>query len=630
MSAIATSPPAWWLVRPEAWAAEQAALAAAGATWSEEVISGLADPDDGPSAPPRMVLHVDWPHSARQPGDPATLRLEATFSPAAPWFAPTVVLPQPLTGLDRHRNPATGQLCLLAHPSDWQAGRTLADLLTSQLPVLLAAGRDPGAEPATLALEAGAEPAWGVTHLALGGLLVDTNCIPAADVPGGWVELVPISTGIAPVSALITVEDATSRVLWAGDAFSGNGARRIPWVRLPDLPGGGLEGSTLWTLAVEQLAELPMSCSAENAPKLIAVLVAGEGPDRQPRDEWLLLSRGTPQSRRVDTLSDTTDWAAGEAPRAEPGGGQLALFHGVQQTPPVRVRVRVRRSYAIDRAALTARLPGDTTRLADATVTVVGVGALGAPVAMELARAGVGGIRLIDGDQHDPATGSRQPLTLRDTGMPKALAIALNLIDVNPHLKLTTGLRYLGADDDTELSGLIASSLVIDCTANSAVSRYLAAHLRETGTPLLIASATAGAWGGAITALPSAGGGCWECVQLHRAARTIPWPSARPDGQLVPVGCSHPTYVGAWHDSLGHVALQTARTAMALLTAPVAGPAAEPSANPYGDLQVVSLYRRGRPVHPRWQTRQLTIHPDCPLHQSRSQQRRIALTGRAQ
>ncbi|MDP5184834.1 ThiF family adenylyltransferase [Blastococcus sp. BMG 814] len=624
----ASSPMAWWLAYPEVWAAEQAALTAAGATWSGESTTSPAESDDAPGAPPRMVLHVDWPHPSRQPGDPATLRLEVTFSAAAPWFAPTVVLPEPLTGLDRHRNPATGQLCLLAHPDDWQAGRTLADLLTAQLPRLLAAGRDPGAGPATLALEAGAEPAWAVTRLSLGGLLVETNCTPAADVPGGWAELVTVSSSrIAPVSALITVEDFNERVLWAGDAFSGSGARRIPWVRLPDLPDSGLDGPSLWALAASRLAELLADSSADSGPDLVAVLVTGEGSNRQPREEWLLLARGVPRPRTGGTLSAPTDSVGADAPPAQPGGEQLTLFDGVRPSPPVRVR----RSYAIDRGALTARLPGDTTRLADASVTVVGVGALGGPVALELARAGVGRLHLQDGDLHDPATGARQLPTMRDAGMPKALAVALNLIDVNPHLHLTTGLRYLGDDEGSELPGLIASSLVIDCSASSAVSRFLAAHLRETGTPLLIASATAGAWGGAITALPAAGGGCWECLQLHRAVRTtVPWPPARPDGRLVPAGCSAETFVGAWHDSLGHVALQTARTAMALLTAPADGTAADPTANPYGDLQVVSLYRRGRPVHPRWQTRQLTIHPDCPLHQTRSQQRRIALTGRCQ
>jgi hypothetical protein len=172
-------------------------------------------------------------------------------------------------------------------------------------------------------------------------------------------------------------------------------------------------------------------------------------------------------------------------------------------------------------------------------------------------------------------------------------------------------MRALGDDDGRELPGLAASSLVIDATANPAATRYLAAHLRATGTPLVIAAATAGGWGGTITTLPAAGGGCWECLQWHRADHTVPYPPARPGSEIVPVGCSHPTYVGGWFD-LGAVALQATRTALGLLTA---GTADTPAAvSSFGDLQVLTQYRRRRPVHPRWQARTLTVHPACPLH----------------
>jgi hypothetical protein len=167
---------------------------------------------------------------------------------------------------------------------------------------------------------------------------------------------------------------------------------------------------------------------------------------------------------------------------------------------------------------------------------------------------------------------------------------------------------------------------VIDCTAHAAAHRFLAAHLRTAETPLMIAAATAGGWGGTITTLPAAGGGCWECLQWHRADRTVPWPPARPDGQLTPVGCSHPTYVGGWFD-LGAVVLQAARTALGLLTAHPATTPATVAGSSFGDLQVLTLYRGSRPVHPRWQARQLTVHPACPLHQSAPNRPPVGISG---
>src|SRR3954447_1425788 len=123
----------WWLSYPDTWAEEQAALAAAGATWSEAVWHDPDEPVDPVSAPavapPRLTLRVAWPHPDRRPGDPAILTLRVTYPVAFPWFAPTVILPQPLTGLRRHRNPITGELCLLADPGDWRPGTTLAQLL---------------------------------------------------------------------------------------------------------------------------------------------------------------------------------------------------------------------------------------------------------------------------------------------------------------------------------------------------------------------------------------------------------------------------------------------------------------------------------------------------------------------
>jgi hypothetical protein len=275
--------------------------------------------------------------------------------------------------------------------------------------------------------------------------------------------------------------------------------------------------------------------------------------------------------------------------------------------------VAVQRSHAIGRADLAARLPGGVgQRLAETTVTVVGVGALGGPIALELARAGVAGVHLVDGDRHEAATGSRQLPSVADAGEYKALAVARRILDHNPHCETSVGFRDLGDDDGEELPRLACSDLVIDATANPVASRFLAAHLRQAGTPLLIASATAGGWGGAIVTLPAAGGGCWECVQLHRADRRLPWPPAQDDGWLTPVGCSESTFTGGAFD-LGEVALQTVRTALAILTTAPA-PSGVVRRSPYGDVQVLSLRGPRGPQQPRWQSRGLTVHPGCPLH----------------
>jgi ThiF family len=612
----AGGPAPWWLAYPDVWKAEAAALAAIGATWSRRSTLGQAEQlAPGADLGPRLALRISWPHPAPQPGDPDRLELLVRYPTSYPWFPPRVYLPEPLPGLVRHRNATNhGALCLLAVDDDWQPGATVAELLTVQLPRLLAAGRDPRTYPATLGLEAGAEPTWTRLVLVRGALLVDSACTPPAEVPGGLADLVSVGHADNPVHALVTLLDGDQHVLWAAGNFPLRVAARVPWVRLPTLPPGPLHPSELWHRGWAQLDATVPAATPDDHRETLVLLVPSERERRRPHEDFLLLDREAPEHRH--------EGRAGEAI----ADNQLSLFDlsALWPAPPASsapaqagarddVWVTARRSYAMGPGDLTARLPDDVTRpMTDATVTVVGVGALGGPIALELARAGVGALRLVDGDTHDPATNARQLPGIRDAGDLKALAVATRLLEANPHVRLTCGIRDLGADDGRELPRLLRSSLVVDATASPTVTRFLAAHLRPAGTPLLIASATAGGWGGTIVTLPTAGGGCWECLQLHRADRAVPWPPARPDGDITPVGCSHPTYVGSYPD-LGHVALHAARTALALLSADPA-PRRATGRAPFGDLQVLSLHGPSGPRHPRWRARLLTVHPRCPLH----------------
>jgi hypothetical protein len=177
----AGGPAPWWLAYPDVREAEAAALAAVGATWSRRSTRGQAEQlAPGADLGPRLALRISWPHPAPQPGDPDRLELLVRYPTSYPWFPPRVYLPEPLPGLVRHRNATNhGALCLLAVDDDWQPGATVAELLTVQLPRLLAAGRDPRTYPATLGLEAGAEPTWTRLVLVRGALLVDSACTPA-------------------------------------------------------------------------------------------------------------------------------------------------------------------------------------------------------------------------------------------------------------------------------------------------------------------------------------------------------------------------------------------------------------------------------------------------------------------
>jgi hypothetical protein len=78
--------------------------------------------------------------------------------------------------------------------------------------------------------------------------------------------------------------------------------------------------------------------------------------------------------------------------------------------------------------------PSDYTAVKGRSVAIVGCGAIGAALAMLLAKAGVGELLLIDGDELTVANISRHPLGLGSVGLNKATALAATLRRQLPHL----------------------------------------------------------------------------------------------------------------------------------------------------------------------------------------------------
>lgn len=101
-------------------------------------------------------------------------------------------------------------------------------------------------------------------------------------------------------------------------------------------------------------------------------------------------------------------------------------------------------------------------RLRKARVAVVGLGATGSLVADLLARAGIGFLRVIDGDTVDVTNLHRQILySPADVGSSKAEAAARKLLESNPDVKIESRSEYLREDSANLLSNV---DLIIDGT----------------------------------------------------------------------------------------------------------------------------------------------------------------------
>ncbi len=82
--------------------------------------------------------------------------------------------------------------------------------------------------------------------------------------------------------------------------------------------------------------------------------------------------------------------------------------------------------------------------LKDAHVLIVGLGGVGAYVAEQICRAGVGKMSLVDGDTIDASNINRQlPATTSNVGKSKSEVMGKRLVDINPKLKIRLINEYI-------------------------------------------------------------------------------------------------------------------------------------------------------------------------------------------
>lgn len=77
-------------------------------------------------------------------------------------------------------------------------------------------------------------------------------------------------------------------------------------------------------------------------------------------------------------------------------------------------------------------------RIKSAHVAVAGLGGLGSHVAVMLARAGVGSLHLVDFDRVDGSNLNRQVYKMKHLGMAKTEALAAEIREINPYIRLAS------------------------------------------------------------------------------------------------------------------------------------------------------------------------------------------------
>jgi adenylyltransferase/sulfurtransferase len=170
-------------------------------------------------------------------------------------------------------------------------------------------------------------------------------------------------------------------------------------------------------------------------------------------------------------------------------------------------------------------------RLQRASAMVVGVGALGSPVAAYLVGAGVGRVGVVDSDEVELSNLPRQPLHFTsDVGNNKALSAAAKLALLNPTVLVEPYPARLGRMNAEMM--LTGADVVLDCSDTFA-TRYL---VNDTccllGIPLIEAGVL-GFDGMAMTIRPGESA-CYRCAfPVEPAPDAVP--SCREAGVLGPV-----------------------------------------------------------------------------------------------
>jgi molybdopterin/thiamine biosynthesis adenylyltransferase len=252
-------------------------------------------------------------------------------------------------------------------------------------------------------------------------------------------------------------------------------------------------------------------------------------------------------------------------------GKRKDFYSNAQGHGPKALVVRTLRAGPND---LGSRSP-NLTDLAEKVVAVIGIGAVGAPVAIELARSGVGELALVDHDIVEPGNSIRWPLGVSAWGQSKAQALADFIAAEYPNTKVRAfnyplgaiqGENYVG--DSPALERVLKNAdLAVDGTAAFGATLLIQDAARSLSLPLIALYASPSV-GGGVVALYSPEGACPICLEYawddERNGLCPPRGMFDQTELVQPPGCAERTFLGSFFD-LEELSLQAVRLIVGLL-----------------------------------------------------------------
>jgi hypothetical protein len=450
----------------------------------------------------RLRIALEWPVKGN------VVALEVLFPEAYPYFRPTVLLKgDPQQWPRRHCSPFDGTLCLLGRDTtQWPTGWTLADLLEEQLENALTGDgeEDPQGEPTEYWWNTGSSPDSFV--------LVDSEWdLGSRD--WGYLKIMCAGSGGNPPrlrGVVLEVLDNEKNALfnWDGQPpaiFSDLDSQvvTVPWIRLDHTIWPDGRATELFKL-INETPVLKQQFARQLGQNLFGFPFATIYPSE--------LALQTSGPAWLFTLLHGPPYVFGKKPSRPPNVAVVA-------------------TYRAGPCDIGSRVP-DVNSLRSASIGIAGVGAIGGPLAAELARSGVSELRLLDGDRVEPGNSIRWPLGSSAWGRFKVEALCEHVAAEYNRTRVIALPHQLGgaADSPEEEDGallsrlLVGTQLTIDATASFGVTSLVHARCRAEQIPLIQAYATPSVHGGCVVKYDPKGA-CPICIEHHRFRGTAPKPS---------------------------------------------------------------------------------------------------------
>jgi hypothetical protein len=537
----------------------------------------------------RLELRFKWPLGER------IIPLRAIYPDGYPHLRPHIYITDPSFFPTRHHSPLDGNVCLLGRDSrQWSSKWTVPELLRNQLQAALENGvnEDPQGEPAEVWWNHCSQPnsyclidsAWSLLEMKAPGKLKLAYAVQSDEETDD-----PIFRAV--VKSVIDA-DGKEVAVWNGpmpSILQGNAVREIeiPWERwdkellpTPLLQDQGVGLGEL--LKGRNNPALGFDLPNSKRGQLNAFLYPTETQFQQQGESWLFVL----------------------------AAGKRSAFY-LNKKEPGRVDAFIIKTLRAGPRDLASRAPA-IVGLSAKSVALVGAGAVGAPLAIELARNGIGELKLLDFDVVEPGNTIRWPLGSSAWGRLKTRALADFIAREYPATKVScvshhlgTFTTQMGVGDFPALEQTLAGvDLIIDGTASFGITSLLQDQARSRLLPIVVMYASPSIAGGVVS-LFMPNGGCPVCLEW--AWEDKPTTIAPPAGMFLeaeliqPPGCAERTFTGAFFD-LQELSLQAMRVVVGFFSN---------DRPPFSVVYTLAFQDEDGVRVPSWRKNKLTPHPQC-------------------